>query len=126
MSNDFIDQVSRDLVERSIIDRDLYNRFAVKRGLRNDDGSGVLVGLTEISSVIGFKKVDEEVIPTDGELYYRGINIQDLVAGIEKEKRHGFPETIYLLMFGKLPTQQELDEFVEYMKPLNIPSAGTE
>ena len=75
----------------------------------------MLAGLTQISSVIGFKIVDEEVRPVEGELYYRGMHINDLVAGIEKEKRHGFTEVIYLLMFGKLPNQQELQEFREYL-----------
>ena len=118
MSQTFLDYVSNQLMQTAPIDRELYTRFAVKRGLRNEDGSGVLVGLTKISSVIGFKIVDEEVVPTEGELYYRGINISELVEGIQKEKRRGFPEVIYLLMFGKLPNKQELDNFIEYMKPL--------
>ncbi|MEJ2051161.1 MAG: citrate/2-methylcitrate synthase, partial [Calditrichota bacterium] len=117
MAEDFIDQVTNQLMETAEIERDLYTRFAVKRGLRNIDGSGVLVGLTKISSVIGFKIVDEEVVPTDGELHYRGISVNDLVQGIQKEKRHGFPEVTYLLLFGKLPNQQELENFLEYMKP---------
>ena len=89
--------------------------FRTGSRLRNEDGSGVLVGLTKISSVIGFKIVDEEVIPVDGELYYRGIHINDLVAGVEKEKRYGFIEVIYLLIFGKLPNQQELENLRNYL-----------
>ncbi|GAB4373535.1 MAG: citrate/2-methylcitrate synthase [Calditrichia bacterium] len=118
MNQEFLDYVSNQLMSVAEIDRELYTRFAVKRGLRNEDGSGVLVGLTQISSVIGFKIVDEEVIPIDGELYYRGINIREIVEGIQKENRHGFTEVTYLLLFGKLPTQKELDDFEEYMKPL--------
>ncbi len=118
MANNFIDKVSNQLLQTAEIDRDLYVKYSVKRGLRNEDGSGVLVGLTKISSVIGFKIVDEEVIPVDGELYYRGINIVDLVKGLEKEERHGFPEVSYLLLFGKLPTEKELKEYLEYIKPL--------
>lgn len=118
MSTNFLDKATNQLMESLEINRDLYGRFSVKRGLRNEDGSGVLVGLTKVSSVIGFKIVDEEVVPQDGELYYRGINIQELVDGIQNENRLGFSEIIYLLIFGKLPNQTELDEFNEYMKPL--------
>ncbi len=118
MSQEFIDYVSNQLMQTADIERDLYTRFAVKRGLRNEDGSGVLVGLTKISSVIGFKIVDEEVVPTEGELHYRGIRIKDLVDGFQKEGRHGFPEVAYLLLFGRLPNERELNEFIEYMKPL--------
>jgi citrate synthase len=115
MSQDFIKYATDQLIKTAEIDRDLYTKFSVKRGLRNEDGSGVLVGLTKISSVIGFKIVDEEVIPVDGELYYRGIHINDLVAGVEKEKRYGFIEVIYLLIFGKLPNQQELENLRNYL-----------
>ena len=80
MSQDFVKYATDQLMKTAEIERDLYTKFSVKRGLRNDDGSGVLVGLTKISSVIGFKIVDEEVIPVDGELYYRGMHINDLVA----------------------------------------------
>ncbi|NOY61314.1 MAG: citrate synthase, partial [Calditrichaeota bacterium] len=118
MNTNFLDKATNQLMESLEIKRDLYDRFSVKRGLRNEDGSGVLVGLTKVSSVIGFKIVDEEVVPQDGELYYRGINIQELVDGIQKENRLGFSEIIYLLIFGKLPNQTELDELKEYMEPL--------
>jgi len=118
MANNFLENVSNQLLKTAEIDRELYIKYSVKRVLRNEDGTGVLAGLTQISSVIGFNIVDEEVIPVDGELYYRGINIVDLVDGIEKEKRHGFPEVTYLLLFGKLPTEKELSQFKDYIKPL--------
>ena len=118
MTEAFIDSLAKKMAKNAVIDRDYYRRFSVKRGLRNVDGSGVLVGLTKISSVIGFKVIDEEVVPMEGELYYRGIRIDDFVNGIQQEQRHGFPELTYLLMFGKLPTQKQLDHFIEYMKPL--------
>ena len=118
MKQDFVDKITEQLISNMSIDRSFYSRFSVKRGLRNEDGSGVLVGLTKVSSVIGFKVVDEEVVPVDGELYYRGIFIKDLVDGFQQEGRHGFLETAYLLLFGKLPTRSELDEFAEYVKPL--------
>jgi len=116
MINDFVTKITEKSGKNIAIDRDLYAKFSVKRGLRNNDGSGVLVGLTKISSVIGFKVVDEEVIPIDGDLRYRGISIEDIVHGIQKEKRHGFSEVTFLLLFGKLPNQKELDDFTEYMK----------
>lgn len=118
MANNFLEKASNQLIKTAEIDRELYPKFSVKRGLRNEDGTGVLAGLTQISSVIGFKIVDEEVIPVDGELYYRGINIVDLVEGLEKEKRHGFLEVAYLVLFGKLPTENELSQFKDYIKPL--------
>jgi citrate synthase len=122
MSENFINYVSDQLMQTAEIDRELYTKFSVKRGLRNEDGSGVLVGLTQISSVIGFKIVDEEVVPIEGELYYRGIHINDLVNGIEKEKRHGFTEVVYLLMFGKLPNSDELQNFRKYLNArTNLP-----
>ncbi len=116
MINDFVAKMSNKIEKNIQIDRDLYTKFSVKRGLRNDDGSGVLVGLTKISSVVGFKIVDEEVIPIDGDLRYRGISIHDIVNGIQKEKRRGFEEVTFLLLFGKLPTEQELNDFMDYIK----------
>jgi citrate synthase len=118
MTQDYVSKMTPSMIDHWQIRRDLYSKFSVKRGLRNDDGSGVLVGLTQISSVIGFKKVDEEVIPVDGELYYRGINIKDLVQGFQKEERHGFIETVYLLLFGKLPNTEQLMEFKQVMNAL--------
>lgn len=118
MNQEFINLVSKQITETAEIERDLYSQYHVKRGLRNEDGSGVLVGLTKISSVIGYKIVDEEVVPVEGELRYRGININDLVDGFLSENRHGFPEVIYLLLFGKLPTQQELENFMNYMREI--------
>ena len=118
MIDDFIKYASEKIENEVPIDRELYSRYSVKRGLRNDDGSGVLVGLTKVSSVIGFKVVDEEVVPVDGELYYHGINIKDIVEGVQREKRHGFTEVAYLLLFGKLPTVEELTAFRNYLNPL--------
>ena len=118
MLQEFVSGMSSKLEEQFEIKRGLYDQFSVKRGLRNEDGSGVLVGLTQISAVIGFKKVDEEVIPVEGELYYRGININDLVTGFQEENRHGFTEIVYLLLFGKLPNFEQLLEFRTVMNGL--------
>lgn len=93
------------------IDPALYTKYDVKRGLRDVNGNGVLTGLTEISDIRQNKIVDGKPVPCDGKLFYRGINVEDLIAGYVAEERFGFEETTYLLLFGKLPTQNELDEF---------------
>lgn len=93
------------------IDPELYTKYDVKRGLRDLNGKGVLVGLTEISDVCSTKMVDGKSVPMEGELYYRGYNVKDLVKGIPEASHFGFEECSYLLLFGKLPSQEELDEF---------------
>lgn len=93
------------------IDPELYTKYEVKRGLRDINGKGVLAGLTEISEIVSYTVEDNEMIPCDGRLYYRGYNINDLVTGFGKDKRFGFEEITYLLLFGKLPTADELSEF---------------
>ncbi len=97
--------------ERSIIDNDLFVKYDVKRGLRDLNGRGVLTGLTHISDVRANKIVDGEQIPLPGELFYRGYNVKDLVNGFAAEKRFGYEESAYLLMFGNLPTKEELISF---------------
>ena len=94
-----------------VIDPELYTKYQVKRGLRDLDGKGVLTGLTEISTIISSEEVNGVTIPIDGQLYYRGINIYDLVRGFTSEKRFGFEETVYLLLFGELPNKKELADF---------------
>lgn len=93
------------------IDPELFTKYAVKRGLRDLDGRGVLVGLTEIGEVHSYVVDEGEIIPVPGRLIYRGIDINDLTAGYLKDHRFGFEETAYLLIFGKLPTTSELDSF---------------
>lgn len=95
----------------SSIDPADYVRYDVKRGLRDLNGKGVVAGLTEISDIIAKKVVDGKAVPCDGELYYRGVNVQELVDGVLKERRFGFEETAYLLMLGRLPSAKELEEF---------------
>ena len=92
----------------NVIDRELYERFQVNRGLRDMNGNGVLTGLTEISEVHGRTPGGE---PMDGELFYRGYNIYDLIRGFMQDQRFGFEETIYLLLFGSLPNYDQLEEF---------------
>ena len=101
--------------ENSTIDLSLYKKYDVKRGLRDVSGEGVLTGLTEISEIFSGKFKDGRLENADGELYYRGVNIYDLTSGFVNEKRFGFEETTYLLLFGKLPTQEELKEFNEIL-----------
>lgn len=96
------------------IDVSLYAEYDVKRGLRDSSGKGVLTGLTEISDVVSFGYIDGEKVPIDGELYFQGVNVQDLIRG-ESGRRFAFEEATYLLLFGKLPTEQQLEEFVEIL-----------
>ncbi|AEF85677.1 citrate synthase domain protein [Treponema primitia ZAS-2] len=93
------------------IDIELFNKFNVKRGLRNADGTGVLVGLTRVGDVHGYIMDEGEKTPVDGKLFYRGINVEDLVAAAAAEGRFGFEEVVYLLMFGVLPNKEQLDNF---------------
>jgi citrate synthase len=94
------------------IDEQLFKQFEVKRGLRNADHTGVLVGLTRIGSVVGYEKIDGKLAAIDGKLIYRGIDINDLVHGTQSEKRPGYDETVFLLLFGRLPEEDELKEFM--------------
>lgn len=110
-----IDSVLQDLAamaEKSCkIDESLFKQYDVKRGLRNADHTGVLVGLTRVGSVVGYEKVDGILQAIDGKLIYRGIDINDLVHGCQAAGRPGFDETIFLLLFGRLPKKEELSVF---------------
>ena len=102
-------------VANSTIDQKLYDSQHVFRGLRDLQGNGVVTGLTEISTVTSFANVNGEKVPCDGELRYRGININDIVNGFLNEDRFGFEETLYLLLFGKLPTKEQYNKFFELL-----------
>ena len=97
--------------ETSIIENELFTKYEVKRGLRDLNGKGVLAGLTHISDVRANKLVNGEQVPTHGELFYRGYNVKDLVAGFSADNRFGFEEVSYLLLFDKLPNPEELAAF---------------
>lgn len=97
------------------IDPQLFKKFEVKRGLREDTGEGVLVGLTEISKVVSYVIEDREMVACPGKLYYQGIDIEDLVKGFIEEKRFGFEEITYLLLFGSLPNKKELEQLTELL-----------
>lgn len=103
------------LTEHSKFDPVLYDKFDVKRGLRNKDSTGVVAGLTNICNVHGYVINEGEIEPIPGELYYRGYNIRDLVLNVEKDDRFGFEEVAYLLLTGKLPDKQTLERFTEYI-----------
>ncbi|WP_028519828.1 citrate/2-methylcitrate synthase [Ruminococcus flavefaciens] len=107
-------EISR-LAEMSLegyrIDPELYTQYDVKRGLRDINGNGVVAGLTNISTIKVLETGDGMPNHGDGKLYYRGIDVEDIVAGFIKEKRFGFEETVYLLLFGKMPSEHELAEF---------------
>ena len=111
IKNDAIERLSELAVKNSTIDFDLYAKYNVKRGLRNTDGTGVLVGLTEIGNVHSYIIDEGEKVPVEGRLEYRGIDVTHLVQGFQNEKRFGFEECSYLLLFGELPKPNELNEF---------------
>lgn len=98
-------------IKNNEIEKELYSKYNVKRGLRDLNGKGVLAGLTNVSDVRAKKIVNGEEVPCEGNLYYRGYNIKDIVQGFLKAKRYGFEETAYLLLFGELPTEKELALF---------------
>ncbi len=102
-------------INKSSIPPELYVEHSVNRGLRDQNGNGVITGLTEISEINSFKMIDGVKTPIEGELFYRGVPIADLTDGFINEKRFGFEETAYLLLFGKLPTAKELEDFNEIL-----------
>ena len=109
--NEFIEKYSKLVRDNGVIDNELYNKYEVKRGLRDISGKGVLVGLTEISEIVSYIIEDGDLVPCDGKLYYRGININALVNGIMDEDRFGFEEVCFLLLYGHLPQKSELEAF---------------
>ena len=111
ISNEALSSLCEELRKNNYINPDFYSRFDVKRGLRNWDGTGVLAGLTRICSVEGYYMDDGEKVPKDGRLIYRGINMTDIVENCEKENRFGYEEVAWLLIFGSLPTAEQLEKF---------------
>ena len=101
--------------ETATINPALYSEYDVKRGLRDVNGKGVLVGLTQIADVCSTRIENGVAVPADGNLYYRGYNVKDIVKGIDDSSHFGFEESTYLLLFGKLPTKPQLDEFTELL-----------
>ncbi len=112
MSEEKSSALYSDIVAVNSIDPALYDMYPVKRGLRNNDGSGVIAGITNISNVHGYMMNEGDKVPVEGQLTFRGYNIYDLLSDASPEKRFGFEEVAYLLMLGSLPTQDQLDQFI--------------
>lgn len=110
-TNRKLSKLSDKLLNNTVIDQTLYAQYDVKRGLRDLDGKGVRTGLTNISEIVQNKVVDGKTVPADGQLYYRGYNIQDIVNGFSSDGRFGFEEVVYLLLFGEMPTEKGLADF---------------
>lgn len=97
------------------IEQDLYQKYDVRRGLRYLDGRGVLVGLTRVGDVVGYEIIDGQKVAVPGKLIYRGYDVEDIIKDTEAQKQFGYEQTVYLLLFGELPTQDELDEFRSFL-----------
>lgn len=106
-----IKDLSTSIQEKNRIDKELFDKYDIRHGLRNNDGTGVLVGITRIGFVTGYEKIDGKKIATDGSLLYRGYSITDLVNDFLTSNRFGFEETTYLLLFGQLPNKEQLAFF---------------
>lgn len=111
----FLSKLSTLAKNNDPIDQSLYKTYDVKRGLRYSDGRGVLVGLTKIGDVSGYEVKDDKKIAVPGRLYYRGYNVEQLIADAEANRQFGFEQTTYLLIFGELPTKKQLDEFTQFL-----------
>ena len=96
--NEYLENLTSISTLKDKIPAEKYAKYNVKRGLRNDNGTGVLVGLTSIGEVSGYVMADSEKVAVPGKLYYRGINIEDIVNDIENNNRHGFEEVVFLLL----------------------------
>lgn len=113
--NEFIKCISKSINDASQIDKGLFEQYNVKRGLRNADGSGVLVGLTNVGDVQGYVVADGGLKPVEGNLRYRGYSVNQITKGFQEGNYHGFDETTFLLLTGKLPRKEELDKFTQYL-----------
>ncbi|MDR5658717.1 citrate/2-methylcitrate synthase [Serpentinicella sp. ANB-PHB4] len=122
-----IDNLATLAGKNNCIKPELHSKYNTKRGLRNNDGTGVLIGLTEIGEVSGYNYEDGKKLPKEGELYYRGYEVSELVKGYRKEKRFGFEEVCYLLLFGELPSKEQLNSFEEMLAEYRcLPNGFTE
>ncbi len=115
ITNENVEFLMEELNKNNKIDPNDFNKFGVRRGLRNADGTGVMAGLTKISSVDGYYIVDGEKVPKDGHLYFRGVDMNEIVENCKAEDRFGFEEVAWLLIFGSLPTRLQLQKFSEIL-----------
>lgn len=111
----FTEKYSKVCKKNDSVEKELFTEYGVKRGLRDLNGKGVVTGITNISRIESSEIVDGKTVPCPGKLYYRGYRIQELVKGFMEEGRYGFEEIAYLLVFGELPTQENLNEFQEML-----------
>ena len=114
--NSELQKIFQDSIPENKIDNELYTKYDVKKGLRNEAGTGVLIGLTRIADVVGYKLVNGKKMDDQGELYYRGIPITQLCRNLDQEEICGYEETCFLILFGHLPTQQELSLFTSQLR----------
>lgn len=116
MKNDFLIEMCNLIKENNFISDELYDELDVKRGLRNKNGTGVLVGLTKIGSVLGYTIENGKKVPAEGKLYYRGILLEEVLDKCKNERFFAFEQTMFLLLFGKIPTKFELKMFISALK----------
>lgn len=124
LESEFLERYSVVAERNNLFDQSYFEKFNVKRGLRNADGSGVVVGLTEVGEVHGYVIDEGEKSDAWGRLRYRGYDVKDLVAGFQREKRYGFEETAFLLLFGTLPKAAELEDFSSFLGTLRSLPGG--
>ena len=123
MNKDKLVDLSKKIKIENTIDKNLYDKFSIKRGLRNKNGTGVLVGVTKVGDVCGYKIENGEKIPSKGELYYRGYPLTSMVNDFKNTKRLGFEEIIYLLLFNKLANKNDLESFKKILvEERNLPN----
>ncbi len=115
-----IQALAQQCVNNGDIEKELYQQYNVNIGLRDLNGKGVLTGLTDISEIRQNKIVDGKAVPTDGKLFYRGINVEDIIRGCIADDRYGFEEITYLLLFGKLPTADQLSDFMKLLSDSRV------
>ena len=108
--NEYVVKQAQFCIDNTKISPRLYDEYGVKLGLRNEKGVGVLTGLTGISKIVSSKAVDGQKVPCEGELWYRGYRIENLIASID-EQEYGFEKIAYLLLMGKMPSENELRDF---------------
>ena len=121
MDENIIKRLSDIAMSNDPIDQSLYEKYDVKRGLRHADGRGVLVGLTSIGDAIGYEiDKDDKKVAVPGRLIYRGYNVEDIVHDVEKSHQYGYEQVAYLLLFGQLPTKNQLEEFQELLGSLRV------
>ena len=125
--NELLTRLADIALDNDPIPTELYATYDVKRGLRNANGTGVLVGLTRIGDVVGYTIEDGKKVAVPGKLLYRGYDVADLIQDAESHDQFGYEQCVYLLLFGKLPTQAELDEFTLLLGSMrNLPQNFTE